>query len=58
MNVYADYAATSPMRGVARDAMMEALEVFGNPSSIHATGRLAAIKMESARKAVTGLRRV
>lgn len=55
MNVYADYAATSPMRGAARDAMMEALEAFGNPSSIHAAGRLAAMKMESARKEVAEL---
>jgi len=55
MNVYADYAATSTMRGVARDAMMEALEAFGNPSSIHAAGRMAAMKMESARKEVAEL---
>lgn len=55
MNVYADYAATSPMRGIARDAMTEAMEVFGNPSSIHSAGRLAAMKMESARKEVAEL---
>lgn len=55
MNVYADYAAASPLRDAARDAMMEALEVFGNPSSIHAAGRMAAAKLESARKEVAEL---
>lgn len=55
MNVYADHAATAPMRDVAKVAMMEAVEIFGNPSSIHAAGRLAAVKMESARKEVAEL---
>ena len=35
MNVYADHAATTPMRACAKEAMLEALEDFGNPSSIH-----------------------
>lgn len=33
MNVYADHAATTPMRACAKEAMLEALEDFGNPSS-------------------------
>mgnify|MGYP001101120261 CR=1 FL=1 len=40
MKVYADHAATTPMRPEAKEAMIEALEDFGNPSSIHAAGRL------------------
>lgn len=55
MNVYADHAATTPMRACAKEAMLEALEDFGNPSSIHSAGRLAAMRMESARKEVAEL---
>lgn len=55
MNVYADYAATSPMREVAKEAMMETLEDFGNPSSIHAAGRLARMKLECARREMAEL---
>lgn len=47
MNVYADHAATTPMRACAKEAMLEALEDFGNPSSIH-----SAVRLESARKEV------
>lgn len=48
MNVYADHAATTPMRACAKEAMLEALEDFGNPSSIHSAGRLAAIEAVAA----------
>lgn len=52
MSVYADHAATTPMREAAKKAMIECLDIFGNPSSVHAAGRLAAMKLESARKEV------
>lgn len=55
MRIYADHAATTPMRAVAKEAMIEAMEEIGNPSSIHAAGRIAAIKLESARKTVAEL---
>lgn len=55
MKVYADHAATTPMRESAKTAMIECLEEYGNPSSIHAAGRLAATKLESARKEVAEL---
>lgn len=55
MNVYADHAATTPMRACAKEAILEALEDFGNPSSIHSAGRLAAVRLESARKEVAEL---
>lgn len=55
MNVYADHAATTPMRPCAKEAMLEAVEDYGNPSSIHSAGRLAAMKMESARKEMAEL---
>lgn len=55
MKVYADHAATTPMRESAKAAMIECLEEYGNPSSIHTAGRLAAMKLESARKEVAEL---
>ena len=55
MKVYADHAATEPMRQEAKEAMIMALEDFGNPSSIHAFGRLASAKIESARKEIAEL---
>lgn len=55
MNVYADHAATTPMRACAKEAMLEAMEEYGNPSSIHSAGRLAAMRVESARKEVAEL---
>lgn len=55
MKIYADHAATTPMRESAKEAMIECLEEYGNPSSIHAAGRLAAMKLESARKEVAEL---
>lgn len=55
MKIYADHAATTPMRESAKAAMIECMEEYGNPSSIHAAGRLAAMKLESARKEVAEL---
>ena len=55
MNVYADHAATTTMRACAKEAMLEAMEEYGNPSSIHSAGRLAAMRVESARKEVAEL---
>ncbi len=40
MEVYADYAATTPVKQEVIDAMMEIYQChFGNPSSIHSIGR-------------------
>lgn len=55
MKIYADHAATTQMRESAKAAMIECLEEYGNPSSIHAAGRVAAMKLESARKEVAEL---
>ncbi|MEQ8559576.1 MAG: cysteine desulfurase family protein [Henriciella sp.] len=55
--IYADYNATAPLRPEAREAMLEALEVGANPSSVHGPGRRARKLMEKARSQVaTGLR--
>ena len=46
---YLDYNATAPLAQVARDAMIAAMDVVGNPSSVHAEGRAAKGIMERAR---------
>ena len=52
---YLDYNATAPVRLEAREAMVHALEVGGNPSSIHAAGRAARGLVEQAREQVAAL---
>jgi cysteine desulfurase len=52
---YLDYNATAPVRPEAREAMVHALEVGGNPSSIHAAGRAARALVEQAREQVAAL---
>lgn len=47
--VYLDWNATTPLRPEAKAAMIAALEVVGNPSSVHAEGRAAKSLMERAR---------
>jgi cysteine desulfurase len=39
--VYLDHNATMPLRAEAREAMIAAMDVVGNPSSVHAEGRAA-----------------
>ncbi len=50
--IYLDYNATAPLRSEARDAMMAAMDVAGNPSSVHAEGRAAKAVVEKARAQV------
>jgi cysteine desulfurase len=49
---YLDHAATTPMVPEAVEAMTACLGVVGNPSSLHAAGRLARRKVEEAREAL------
>ncbi|WP_128253920.1 cysteine desulfurase family protein [Falsirhodobacter deserti] len=51
--VYLDWNATTPLRVEARDAMIAAMDVAGNPSSVHAEGRAAKALVEKARSQVT-----
>lgn len=46
---YLDWNATTPLRPEARAAMIAAMDVVGNPSSVHAEGRAAKSLMERAR---------
>ncbi len=50
--VYLDWNATTPLRPEAREAMAAALDLSGNPSSVHAEGRQARRLVEDARAAV------
>ncbi|WP_170586729.1 cysteine desulfurase family protein [Ruegeria arenilitoris] len=50
--VYVDHNATTPLRPEVRDAMIAAMEVCGNPSSVHAEGRAAKAVIEKARAQV------
>jgi cysteine desulfurase len=52
---YLDHNATSPMRPVALDAVVEALRAGGNPSSVHRPGRAARARIDRARKQVAAL---
>ncbi|MGH6814237.1 MAG: cysteine desulfurase family protein, partial [Hyphomicrobiaceae bacterium] len=49
---YLDHNATTPLRPEARAAMLAALGVAGNPSSVHAEGRRARALVEDAREQV------
>lgn len=50
--VYLDHNATAPLRAEARAAMIAAMDVVGNPSSVHAEGRAARGLVERARAQV------
>ena len=54
-HIYLDYNATAPLRPEARDAAMRALDVVGNPSSVHGFGRRARALLETARDDVAAL---
>lgn len=53
--IYLDFNATSPLVPAARLAISSALDVVGNPSSIHADGRRARDLVERARNQVAAL---
>ena len=52
MAVYLDHAATTPMLPEARQALIDALDLVGNPSSIHSQGQNAKRMLEEAREQV------
>lgn len=47
--VYLDWNATAPLRPEAKAAMIAAMDIVGNPSSVHAEGRAAKALIERAR---------
>ncbi|MCL2230265.1 MAG: cysteine desulfurase [Treponema sp.] len=50
--VYVDYNAATPLHPEVKAAMTEDMEIFGNASSMHASGRLARARVEKAREDV------
>jgi cysteine desulfurase len=55
VRTYLDYNATAPLRPEARAAMLAALDIAGNASSIHHEGRVARAIIEDAREQVAAL---
>ncbi|MHC5307182.1 cysteine desulfurase family protein [Bartonella sp. LJL80] len=49
---YLDYNATTPLSTVAREALIDALDIYGNPSSVHQEGRAAKALLQKARRQV------
>jgi cysteine desulfurase len=52
---YLDWNATAPLHRRARDAMIVAMDLVGNPSSVHAEGRAARRLVEEARGQLAAL---
>lgn len=52
---YLDWNATAPLLPVARDAFVAALDLVGNPSSVHGEGRALRMLVEAARRDVAAL---
>jgi len=55
VTVYLDHNATAPVRPEAKAAVVRALDIGGNPSSVHAAGRAARSLIETARAQVADL---
>lgn len=53
--IYLDHNATTPLKPAVRAAMVQAMDLVGNPSSVHAFGRTARRAVEEARAAVAAL---
>jgi cysteine desulfurase len=48
--VYADNAATTPMSEKAKQALLDAIDIYGNPSSMHTAGVTAFRSIDSSRE--------
>jgi len=53
--VYLDHNATTPIGQEVKEAMIEFMDCYGNPSSIYAVGKEARIAVETARRSVAAL---
>lgn len=50
--IYLDHAATTKISPTARDAMIAALDTYGNPSSVHTLGQQASAELGRARETI------
>lgn len=48
--IYLDNSATTPIHPKVKKAIIDALDLFGNPSSMHTTGRQVRVMLEQSRK--------
>jgi cysteine desulfurase len=53
--IYLDHNASAPLLPEAREAVLRALDMVGNPSSVHAHGRALRALVDEARKSVARL---
>lgn len=51
--VYMDNNATTPLHPMVKEEMIKAMDIFGNPSSLHQFGRSAKAMLKEAREAVS-----
>ncbi|SMH58277.1 cysteine desulfurase family protein [Azospirillum agricola] len=54
-HLYLDHNATTPLKPAVKAAMVQAMDLVGNPSSVHAFGRSARRAVDEARAAVAAL---
>lgn len=52
LRTYLDHNATTPLRPEAHEVMVAAMDLVGNPSSVHAEGRAAKALVERSREAI------
>lgn len=50
--IYLDNSATTPLSSAAREALIEASDIYGNPSSLHTAGQSAERLISKARESV------
>lgn len=50
--IYLDNSATTPLSDVAKQALLDAMDCYGNPSSLHSAGQSAERLLERAREQV------
>ena len=58
--IYLDNSATTPLSAAAKTRMVDVMEIYGNPSSLHTMGQRAHEELERARREIAttlGLRR-
>ncbi len=53
--IYLDHNATTPLDPEVKAEIVRALEIFGNPSSVHAFGREARVLIDKSRQSVAAL---
>ena len=55
MEVFLDNCATTPLSPAAKQSIIDNLDEFGNPSSVHELGRRARIKIEESREKIADI---